>query len=215
MGQKCSLCGRGKATRECPALRQSICSLCCGKGRNRTIECPDDCRFLKQGRERALTKLVVLVGDWVPEEHWYDVLHNLMLALVRLRQSRLRDLTDAEVKEGLANVAATLQAKSKGVIYEFRSRNPRAQFVADGLSLVVGNHEAGEKGFRRVEPGELTRCLRYMKRQVEGALERNVDFLGLAAQAVGRDYFADTLTSSLSLRERVSEGRARAKGFGL
>lgn len=43
---KCYLCKKRKAKRKCPALAESICSLCCGSLRGKEINCPADCIFL-------------------------------------------------------------------------------------------------------------------------------------------------------------------------
>ncbi len=189
MEEKCALCGRNRAVRFCPAIGKNICSLCCGRSRNRTIDCPDECRFLKQAREQALLKLVAL-GERDLEIAEFDVLHNFRLALVRVRRNRVHDLTEAEMKQALANAADTLRTKSKGLIYEFRSHNPRVQFATDELTAVAERHEKGDKGFRRVESGELAHCLRYLRHQAEDAIEREVGFFELTVQAVGRNYIS-------------------------
>jgi hypothetical protein len=44
---KCSKCQKRKAKRTCLALGESLCSLCCGKLREKEISCPPQCRFLK------------------------------------------------------------------------------------------------------------------------------------------------------------------------
>lgn len=43
---KCVKCSQRKAKRFCPALGQSICSLCCGTHRQKEINCPSACPFL-------------------------------------------------------------------------------------------------------------------------------------------------------------------------
>lgn len=45
---KCPKCGKRKAKRACPALEISICSLCCGRLREREIDCPAVCPFLEK-----------------------------------------------------------------------------------------------------------------------------------------------------------------------
>jgi len=43
---KCVKCNKRKAKRHCPALRESICNLCCGLHRQKEIHCPPSCSFL-------------------------------------------------------------------------------------------------------------------------------------------------------------------------
>jgi hypothetical protein len=47
---KCTRCGKRKAKRFCPALGQSICSLCCGQLREKELHCPPNCPHLSKHR---------------------------------------------------------------------------------------------------------------------------------------------------------------------
>src|SRR5713226_10733342 len=47
----CAICESRKAKRACPAVRAEICSQCCGKEREETLDCPLDCPYLMEGRE--------------------------------------------------------------------------------------------------------------------------------------------------------------------
>ena len=57
---KCVKCNKKKGKRHCPALGQSICSLCCGQLREKEIRCPPSCSFLAQHKpyqdQRVLEK---------------------------------------------------------------------------------------------------------------------------------------------------------------
>jgi hypothetical protein len=57
---KCVKCNIRKGKRHCPALGQSICSLCCGQLREKEIHCPPSCSFLAQHKpyqdQRVLEK---------------------------------------------------------------------------------------------------------------------------------------------------------------
>ncbi len=188
MLEKCPLCGRARAVRDCPALGHRLCSLCCGRGRGRTIDCPAACRYFQQGRERALLRLVELAGDRELETDFFDVVHNLRLVLVRARRDRGPDLTAEVTAEALENAAATVRTRSRGVIYEFRSHDPRVQLLGDELLRVAEGHRGGEGGFRRVEATEVVRCIEYIRHQVKAAGQRGIDHFELAGQVVGRDF---------------------------
>lgn len=45
---KCARCDRRKARRRCPALGNEICSLCCGRIREKDVRCPPGCEHLAQ-----------------------------------------------------------------------------------------------------------------------------------------------------------------------
>ena len=48
----CPLCEKRKAKRDCPAKGTKICSICCGSEREVTIDCPFECRYLQESRQR-------------------------------------------------------------------------------------------------------------------------------------------------------------------
>ncbi len=45
---KCVKCRKRKGKRYCPALGNHLCSLCCGRLREKEIHCPSDCTFLEK-----------------------------------------------------------------------------------------------------------------------------------------------------------------------
>src|SRR5687767_11106063 len=47
----CPACGQRKARRECPALGQKICTVCCATKRLTEIACPSNCVYLMSARE--------------------------------------------------------------------------------------------------------------------------------------------------------------------
>jgi hypothetical protein len=48
----CTICQKRPPRRHCPALDADICAVCCGEERERSIDCPFDCEYLMQARER-------------------------------------------------------------------------------------------------------------------------------------------------------------------
>jgi hypothetical protein len=190
--ETCSVCGR-RAQRLCQAIPGPICSQCCGRGRRRTIECPNECRYFRAGVEQSIRKLAELSGDPEFEWKWGEVLHNLRFALARVRNTRLRDLTDEEAGRAFANVADTMRTRSSGLVYDFKSPDPRIQMASDELLSVAGMHEKGEKGMLKADAAGLMACLRYLERQAKAAAGQDrgpAHFLDLAAQAVGSVFAA-------------------------
>jgi len=47
----CPLCRDRRGRRACPALGESICSICCGTKRLVEVPCPSDCGYLASARE--------------------------------------------------------------------------------------------------------------------------------------------------------------------
>lgn len=187
LGESCAVCRLRRPVRACSAKGAAICAPCCGSGRRRTIDCPDECRFFIAARRQALVRLAGLAGDLEIEREWFEVLNELRQALLdfRSRDSAVWGWLAA----GIANAAETARVRSSGLIYEAKSTDPRTQRLADALGKVAADFEQGSKGRRRVEPAEMARCLRYLERQTRAAVERGISpeaFFDLVCQSVSR-----------------------------
>lgn len=55
---KCTRCNKRKAKRFCPALGQSICSLCCGQLREKELHCPSDCPYLSKHKSYQEKRII-------------------------------------------------------------------------------------------------------------------------------------------------------------
>ena len=220
MSQVCFVCGR-KANRQCLAGsalvdglasaddsgQRRICSQCCGKGRRRTIDCPDSCPHFRAGARAALLKLAELGGDPDVEVRYGEVLHNLRLSVTRTRRGRLPDLKDGEARQAFANVANTMRTRSSGLIFDFRSPDPRVQMLGDDLLSVATLHERGEKGMARTEASALMRCLKYLEHQAAAAERQgrgDYVFLDLIAQSISREFLRREPEELLGQQQRVS-----------
>ena len=204
MSEVCYVCGR-KANRQClagsvlgpgptvassPEVRR-ICSQCCGKGRRRTIDCPDTCPHFRAGARAALLRLAELGGGPDMELRYGEVLHNLRLSVTRFRRNRVRDLKDNEARQAFVNVADTMRTRSSGLIFDFRSPDPRVQMLGDELLSIATLHERGEKQMARTDAADLMKCLKYLERQAVAAekLGRGETmFLDLVAQSVANEF---------------------------
>jgi hypothetical protein len=172
------------------ALGGPICALCCGRKRRRTIDCPDDCRYLAEARRRAVERLLDLGADPAKERVMPEVLHNLRFAVVQARNARVRDLTDEEARQALAGASDTMRTRGKGLVYEFKTPDPRIQLVVDELTGVAGLHERADKGFVRARAEDLALALAYLSRQAERAVAEArgpAAFVDLCALVVGRE----------------------------
>ena len=204
MTEVCFVCGR-KANRQCVAGsalergqtaadgsdQRRICSQCCGRGRRRTIDCPDACPHFRAGARAALLKLAELGGGPDMELRYGDVLHNLRLSVTWFRRNRLHGLKDSEARQAFANVADTMRTRSSGLIFDFRSPDPRVQMLVDELLPVATLHERDEKQMAKTDAADLMKCLKYLERQAAAAEKQgrgdNV-FLDLIAQSVTREF---------------------------
>lgn len=190
MKEICTRWGR-KAQRSCPAQNNRICSQCCGRSRGRAIVCPDTCPHFVAGARTALRRLAELSSEPRVELDYSDLLHNLRLALVQLRRTRLANMTDGDAQSALNNVADTMRTRQSGLIYEFRSPDPRIQLLTDSLLDVAGRHERGEGGLNRYGVADIRRCLLHQVQQIKQLAERgngSTGWLELISQTVGHKF---------------------------
>lgn len=132
----CPLCGARKARRSCPALAQSICTVCCGTKRLKEIACPPDCSYLagatahppaieRRQRQRDFEFAMPMVHKLS------DPGYRLMLALQdlvrRYGPTALPPLVDSDVAEAARALAATLETAAKGIIFEHQAQSLPAQ----------------------------------------------------------------------------------------
>jgi len=142
----CPVCGQRKGRRSCPALRQTICSVCCGTKRLVEIACPDDCPHLTTAREHpaAVVKrqqqedvALLLPGIRHLTERQYQLFFLFHTAIARHTPEGFSRLIDDDVAEAAGAVAATLETSTRGVIYEHKTQSLTAQRLASELTLLL------------------------------------------------------------------------------
>jgi|UniRef100_A0A7C3UNK0 hypothetical protein len=143
----CQLCGKRKGKRACPGTGNLICNECCGTKRIKVIECPETCPFLKKSKgylkDRKLTQSEIRVRTAFP--HFFQ---NLEKRIIELRKTRFRDLVDSDVKEALEQNLSNLDLQKKGIIYEYKSVNPKVQILSDVIGeFLTSCLEAKEKSY--------------------------------------------------------------------
>ena len=122
----CPICERRKGARFCPAKGETICAVCCGTGREVTIDCTPDCPHLlaahryEDEHPRALPPDTPLLDVNLPS----DVVHThqqLMAALaftIAKFCATQHDATDADVLAGMLALAETYKTLRSGIYYE-------------------------------------------------------------------------------------------------
>jgi hypothetical protein len=124
----CPICEKRKGARFCPAKGETICAVCCGTGREVTIDCTPDCPHLlaahryEDEHPRALPADTPLLDVNLPS----DVIHThqqLMAALaftIAKFCAAQHDATDADVLAGIQALAETYKTLRSGIYYEKR-----------------------------------------------------------------------------------------------
>ena len=151
----CKICEIRRAKRSCPAVRGEICSLCCGREREMTHDCPLDCEYLQEARKHE--RLVEVKPDEFPNQDIrvtetflrdQEILLVAMGSAVLLAGLETPGAVDADIREALAAVIRTYRTLESGLYYETRPDNPVAAELCRRIQ-----ESAAE--FRRVETEKL------------------------------------------------------------
>lgn len=122
----CPICEKRKGARFCPAKGETICAVCCGTGREVTIDCTPDCPHLlaahryEDEHPRAVPPDTPLLDVNLPS----DVVHThqqLMAALaftIAKYCAGQHDAADADVLAGIQALAETYKTLLSGIYYE-------------------------------------------------------------------------------------------------
>ena len=142
----CPRCEQRKARRDCPALRTSICPVCCGTQRLVEIDCPDTCPHLSAARahppavvrrqqEADVARLLPSISSLTERQHQLFFLFHSVIA--RHRPDGLAPLVDSDVADAAASVAATLETAARGVIYDHTPQSTVARKLADEITVLL------------------------------------------------------------------------------
>src|SRR5687768_8796746 len=132
----CPVCRQRKGRRECPALGQTICSVCCGTKRLVEINCPSDCGYLTSAREHpaAVVKrqqerdvALLLPSIQTLTERQYQLFFVIQTVIARYKPDGFTRLQDDDVAEAAGTLASTLETAARGVIYEHVPQSMPAQ----------------------------------------------------------------------------------------
>jgi hypothetical protein len=144
--QKCPVCRDRRPKRSCPALGQTICTVCCATKRLVEIRCPPDCVYLSSAKshppavvqrrqERDVGFLLPLVSSLTESQYRLAVLFQSVI--VRHAAGAIPPVYDVDVADAGAAAAATLETSGKGIIYEHQAVSAPAQHLTSELRRVV------------------------------------------------------------------------------
>lgn len=142
----CPVCAQRKARRTCPALGQTICTVCCGTKRLVEIACPSDCSHLhaarehpaavvKRRQERDVAALLPAIRDLTERQHQLFFLFHSVIA--RHTPEGFARLNDNDVADATAALASTFETAARGVIYEHAPDSPVARALAADLKAML------------------------------------------------------------------------------
>ena len=132
----CAICRIRKPRRLCPGVHGDICTLCCGKEREVTVDCPFDCPYLQEARKHERTE--PLDPETFPNRDIQvkeEFLEDHEALLVAAASSLLRaaldtpGAVDRDVRDALDGLIRTQRTLQSGVYYESRPVNALANRI--------------------------------------------------------------------------------------
>ena len=148
----CPICESRKGKRFCPAKAETICSVCCGTGREVTIDCPADCPHLVTSRQYDQERREI---DWskipfadtkIPSS--FVVAHQQLVSalsfVVCTYAHGNRVLVDSDARAALEALAESYRTLASGIYYE----RPPAPLLQKGLFAAL---KAGIEDYKNAE----------------------------------------------------------------
>jgi hypothetical protein len=194
----CALCNTRRPRRFCPGVRGEICTLCCGKEREETIDCPLDCEFLQEAHRHE--KPAALQPTDMPEpdirvsEEFLREHETLIILFSRAlldSASEIPGVTDEDARQALACLVRTFRTLQSGLIYESRPENPFAAHIYSSVQELVGKLRSAEKrtgGVQRIRDAEFLGVFVFLLRMEvaqRNGRKRSRAFLTFLRSAVG------------------------------
>jgi hypothetical protein len=170
----CAICHIRKPRRFCPGVRGDICTICCGKEREVTVDCPLDCEFLLEARKHEHTKPAegqavpsadIAVTEEFLEEH-ADLLANVARAVARAA-FETPGAVDRDTRQALDALVQTYRTMQSGVYYQTRPDNMLAAGILDATLRGIDEiHKLEQEQFQatRSRDGDVLRVLIFLQR---------------------------------------------------
>jgi len=170
----CVICETRRPKRDCPGVRGAICTVCCGKEREVTVDCPLDCEYLRDARQRekpagADPKDFPNQDIKVSERFLRENETLLVLLGKGVVESALSTpgMVDSDVREGLDGLIRTYRTLQSGLIYESRPANPLAgQIYTDLQALIAVKRQSEDEqgGVSRTRDASVLGVLAFLQR---------------------------------------------------
>jgi hypothetical protein len=144
----CAVCQKRPPKRFCPALGEKICPICCGKEREITIDCRQDCSYLLAAhRYEREHRQPVASGEFPYREVEFspDFVYERWAVVAQIAEAILgfqlqnKELNDAAVLMALEALAETYRTLGTGIYYERPPDLPVARELYGRLTEVFQN----------------------------------------------------------------------------
>jgi hypothetical protein len=177
----CPICEKRKGARFCPAKGETICAVCCGTGREVTIDCTPDCSHLlaahryEDEHPRSLPPDTPFLDINLPS----DIIHTqqqlmaaLAFAIAKFCASQ-RDATDSDVLAAMQALSESYKTLRTGIYYEKPpdARLPRELYTALTSFIAEVKQQQSEHSFSALKDSDIFYLLVFLYRM--GLLRTN------------------------------------------
>ena len=172
----CSICGKRRAERFCPAKGEKICAVCCATEREVRLDCPVDCPYLISAHRYEQEHRPPLAPGEVPFANVQlssDLLYKneaflsgLGYALLKFSAER-RDLADGDIFAAFESLAETYRTLVSGIYYEKPPGAPLASALYAALAAFIQDYkkqDGSQKGFTSLKDSDVFHSLVYLAR---------------------------------------------------
>jgi hypothetical protein len=180
----CPICEKRPAKRFCPAKGEKICAVCCGTGREVSIDCVPDCSYLIAAHRYEAEHRRPLSAENFPYkevqfpvefiyEHW-PVVTGIAVTILRF-QIEHRETNDAAARMAVEALAETYRTLRTGILYERPPDAPVARALygqVNGFLQEFRKQEADRAGFPSLKDTDVFQLLifvlRLLKQETNG-----------------------------------------------
>lgn len=189
----CAICERRPPKRFCLAKGEKICAICCGEGREVTIDCPLDCSYLIAAHRYEAEHRKPIPPEEYPypgtefsmdfiSEHWPLVAG--IATVIHGFQAQNKDLNDSAAFSALEGLAETYRTLGTGIYYERPPDAPLARSLYGHIAEFLQDfrkQEAERTGNSSPKDADVFRLLVFLLRvgkQETNGRPRSRAFLG-------------------------------------
>jgi hypothetical protein len=172
----CPLCERRAEKRFCPAKGEKICAVCCGTGREVTIDCTLDCSYLSAAHRYEAEHRQPLSPDDFPYkerevpveflyEHW-SLVSGIGRTILNF-QTQNKGLNDADAHLALEALAETYRTLGTGIYYERPPDVPQARALYARIRKFLHElrkEETDQTGFPSLKDSDVFLALVFLLR---------------------------------------------------
>lgn len=170
----CAICKVRKARRHCPGINGDICTLCCGAGREETIDCPLSCEYLREAHRHEKPAEVDRTAApnrdiEVSEAFLRENEPMLAFLAISLFEGALQNpgVTDQDLRDALDALIRTYRTRQSGLYYETRPENALGARITAYLQQRIGearDKETRSRGVTAIRDSTLLGLFAFLQR---------------------------------------------------